>query len=119
MNPKLLTCGLILCSLAAISGHSASGDASAGWPGVPDSAAAHLQGAYSGKFKSGLMTLVINYVSGNTVSGYDLHKGVRRNVNGEIGEKDGRYVLVLKEPGGNPLDGTFYLSADDDAGFAP
>lgn len=81
---------------------------------VPDSAASAIQGSYSGKFKSGLLTLVINYISGNTVSGYDLHKGVRRNVNGQIEKKDGQYALVLREPGGNPFDGIFYLTMDEE-----
>ena len=82
------------------------------WPGVTDSIASGMLGSYSGHFKSGLLTLVINYVSGNTVSGYDLHRGIRRNINGRIDEKDGGYALVLKEPGGNPFDGTFFLSMD-------
>jgi hypothetical protein len=74
-----------------------------------------MLGSWSGKFKSGLLTLVINYVSGNIVSGYDLHKGIHRNVNGQIEEKDGQYALVLKEPGGNPFDGVFYLTMDKTA----
>lgn len=86
-----------------------------GWPGIADSTAAGMLGSYSGSFKNGLLTLVINYVSGNIVSGYDLHKGIRRNLNGRIEEKDGQYALVLKEPGGNPFDGAFYLTMDRSA----
>ncbi|HXB32454.1 MAG TPA: hypothetical protein VNV35_03495 [Puia sp.] len=84
----------------------------AAWPGISDSAAAALRGSYSGNFKKGLLTVVINYVAGNIVSGYDRHRGLRRNLNGSIEERDSDYVLVLKEPGGSPYDGTFYLSMD-------
>ena len=85
------------------------------WPGIPDSTASRLPGTYSGRFKDGFLTLVINYVSGSNVSGYRLHKGIRRNLNGLVEEKDGQYSMTLKEPGGYPFDGTFYLSMDRSA----
>jgi hypothetical protein len=69
-------------------------------------------GTYSGHYSKGLLTLAINYISGNIVSGYDIHKGLRRNLNGSVEQKDGRLEFVLKEPGGNPYDGTFFLSLD-------
>jgi hypothetical protein len=113
MQPK--TCFLVLLApliFACNGGRHSDTDASSV---IADSTATALQGSYSGKFKSGLLTLVINYISGNTVSGYDLHKGVRRNVNGEIEKKAGQYALVLREPGGNPFDGIFYLTMDQEA----
>src|SRR5579872_3415897 len=114
---RLLTSGLILLLVTFLSAcHVGRQETPANaWPGIPDSLAANMQGSYSGQFKNGLLTLVINYVSGNTVSGYDLHKGLRRNVNGRIAERDGQYSLVLKEPGGSPFDGTFFLSLDKNA----
>lgn len=69
-------------------------------------------GTYSGHYSKGLLTLAINYFSGNIASGYDIHKGLRRNLNGSVEQKEGRLEFVLKEPGGNPYDGTFYLSLD-------
>ena len=69
-------------------------------------------GMYSGHFSKGLITLVINYISGNVASGYEVHKGLRRNVNGQVEQKGGSLVFVLKEPGGNPFDGTFYITLD-------
>jgi hypothetical protein len=69
-------------------------------------------GTWSGHYSKGLLTLAINYISGNIASGYDIHKGLRRNLNGSVEQKDGRLEFVLKEPGGNPYDGTFYLSLD-------
>lgn len=86
-------------------------DAPAG-SGVSDSLAARIRGTYNGHFKQGMMTLVINYLSDNTVSGYDLQKEERRNVNGTVQQKGGQLQFTLKEPGNQPLDGTFYLSMD-------
>jgi hypothetical protein len=69
-------------------------------------------GTYSGHYSKGLLTLAINYISGNIASGYDIHKGLRRNLNGSVEQKGGRLEFVLREPGGNPYDGTFFLSLD-------
>jgi len=69
-------------------------------------------GTYSGSFNKGIITLVLNYISGKTVSGYDIHKGLRRNVNGEVSRDGGKLSFVLKEPGDNPYDGVFYFSLD-------
>lgn len=69
-------------------------------------------GAYSGSFNKGFMTLVINYISGKTVSGYNIHKGLRRNFNGELSRVGSGLNFVLKEPGDNPFDGTFYFTLD-------
>ena len=69
-------------------------------------------GTWSGHYSKGLLTLAINYISGNIASGYDIHKGLRRNLNGSVEQKGGLLEFVLREPGGNPYDGTFYLSLD-------
>jgi len=71
-----------------------------------------IMGIYSGRFDKGLITLVINYISGKNVSGYNMHKGLRRNINGTVTTADGQLQFVLKEPGDNPFDGTFYFSLD-------
>ncbi len=106
-------CIFILPLLALAACHQGpAGKTAAAWPGIPNSVATTLSGTYSGNFKKGLLTLVINYVSGNTVSGYDLHRGIRRNLNGDIAGDSSRYSLVLKEPGGSANDGTFYLVMD-------
>lgn len=81
-------------------------------PGISDSLAAQVMGTYSGSFNKSMITLVINYISGKTVSGYDIHKGLRRNVNGEVAQEGNHLRFVLKEPGDNPYDGTFIFSLD-------
>jgi hypothetical protein len=85
------------------------------FPGISDSLAARVMGTYSGNFNKGLITLVINYISGRTVSGYDVHKGLRRNVNGEVVQQGNLLNFVLKEPGDNPYDGVFTFSLDTDS----
>jgi hypothetical protein len=106
--------GLVLVGISCHQGQQGKSSAAA-WPGIPDSAAAGILGSYSGNFKQGLLTVVINYIEGNIVSGYDLHRGLRRNLNGSIEERDSGYLLVLKEPGGSAYDGTFYVSMDRSA----
>jgi hypothetical protein len=83
-----------------------------GGPGVSDSLAARIRGTYNGHFRQGMVTLVINYLSDSIASGYDLQKEERRNINGAVKQKGGQLEFTLKEPGNQPLDGTFYLSMD-------
>ena len=80
--------------------------------GVSDALASRMLGAYAGKYSKGMIRLFINYISGNTASGYNIHKGLRRNINGQVEQKGGQLQFVLKEPGGNPYDGIFYLTLD-------
>lgn len=59
-----------------------------------------------------MITIVLNYVSGRNVSGYNLHKGLRRNINGVLSENGNKFDFELKEPGDNPFDGNFRFSID-------
>ena len=94
-----------------LSCHSGPSDILKG-PGISEGLAPRIMGIYNGHFRQGLMTLVINYISDSIVSGYDLHKGLRRNVNGAVLQKGDKLEFILKEPGNNPLDGIFYLTMD-------
>lgn len=69
-------------------------------------------GTYTGQFGKGLITVVVNYINGQTISGYDIHKGLRRNFNGEVSQQGGALRLSLAEPGSNPLDGVFTMDLD-------
>ncbi|HTI89522.1 MAG TPA: hypothetical protein VL727_02985 [Puia sp.] len=80
--------------------------------GISDSLAEKSMGIYSGQFSKGLITVVINYISGRTVSGYDIHKGLRRNINGQVTQQGNQLNFVLKEPGNNPFDGIFSFALD-------
>lgn len=83
-----------------------------GSPEVSDGMASHGLGYYSGHYSKGMLIVVINYISGHIASGYDLHKGLRRNLNGRVDQHGSSLEFELKEPGGNPTDGTFYLTLD-------
>src|SRR5438874_1043535 len=64
-----------------------------------------FEGTYSGSFGDGFITINLNYVSGKNVSGYNLHKGTRRNINGFLQPADNGFKFILKEPGDNLYDG--------------
>ena len=102
----------ILLSFSLFSCHQRQPAASANETGIPGRFAYGMTGTYAGHYSKGLITLVINYISGNIASGYDIHKGLRRNLNGQVELKGAQLSFVLKEPGGNPYDGTFFLSLD-------
>jgi hypothetical protein len=106
------SCGAIGLALAIIACQQPKLPAATANTGVSDVLASKLLGAYAGQYSKGMIRLFINYISGNTASGYNFHKGLRRNINGQVEQKDGRLLFVLKEPGGNPYDGTFYLTLD-------
>jgi hypothetical protein len=80
--------------------------------GVSAADAPKYMGYYNGSFGKGIITVAINYISGKNVSGYDLHKGLRRNLNGTVTNRGDGLQFALKEPGDNPLDGVLYLFLD-------
>lgn len=72
----------------------------------------NFEGTYSGSFDQGYITIVLNYINGKNVSGYNLHKGVRRNINGNLEADANGFKFIVKEPGDNPFDGTFEFTID-------
>ena len=59
-----------------------------------------IKGTYIGDFKGSPIAITLNYVSNNHASGYNVHKGLTRNVSGTVeASKDGLH-LVLEEPSG-------------------
>ena len=110
MRPQ--SSGIMLLFALCLSCHQSNRNNSPISAAIPALIAEKAIGTYSGSFNKGMITLVINYISGSTVSGYDTHKGLRRNINGKGALKDGHLDFVLKEPGDHPFDGTFYFSLD-------
>jgi hypothetical protein len=110
---RSLSCSFLLIAFLALSCHHFTNGSDAARPdAVPDSLAEKVMGVYSGNFNKGIITLNLNYISGKNVSGYDMHKGLRRNINGTVSSDGGLLQFVLKEPGDNPFDGTFRFSLD-------
>lgn len=79
---------------------------------IPSYAVTNFEGTYTGSFDDGYMTLVLNYVTGKNASGFNIHKGNRRNINGTIDQAANGYKFTMKEPGDNPYDGTFVFTID-------
>jgi len=111
-RPQSFVTGILTISLFACHQPVSKNVVVTGGGGISDRLAYNMRGTYAGQYKKGLLTLVINYLSGNTASGYDIHKGLRRNLNGTVEQNGGLLTFVMKEPGGNPYDGTFFFSLD-------
>lgn len=109
MRPQ--SCGIMLLIALSLSCHHASRNDKTSL-GIPAAIAGKVMGLYTGNFSKGMITVTINYISGKNVSGYNVHKGLRRNINGEGVLNGNRLDFVLKEPGDNLSDGTFYFSID-------
>ena len=71
-----------------------------------------LNGEYIGGFGNNTLIITINHISGKNCSGYDILKGNRRNIKGEIINKGACFQFELSEPGGDPYDGVFKFSID-------
>jgi hypothetical protein len=76
-----------------------------------------LKGLYNGIFDGTPISISINYVSGKNVSGYNVHKGLKRNMRGSLEPFGSQIKLVMDEPGNNKYDGHFELFIDT-ASFA-
>jgi hypothetical protein len=71
-----------------------------------------VKGTYIGEFKGSPIAITLNYVSDNHVSGYNVHKGLTRNISGTIEAAKKGLRLELAEPGNNQYDGKFELFID-------
>lgn len=69
-------------------------------------------GTYEGSFGKGILSLTINYVNGDVVSGYDIRQGTRRNLNGKLKTDGASLSFTLREPGDRPEDGVFTFRID-------
>ena len=68
-----------------------------------------LRGMYSGDFGGSEIRVILNYVSGTNVIGYNIHKGLQRNINGKIERHGDSIIMNLPEPGDHEFDGVFQL----------
>jgi hypothetical protein len=75
-------------------------------------AAEKIQGTYSGDFKGSPIAITFRYISGNRISGYNIHNGLKRNIIGSISLEGGGLHIQVNEPGTNPYDGRFDLLID-------
>jgi hypothetical protein len=84
-------------------------DSSAVVAAMPEETA---KGTYKGDFGGDPIFITINYASSNHIAGYNVHKGLRRNLSGKLRQEGDGWVLQLNEPGDHPYDGRFQLVFD-------
>lgn len=68
-----------------------------------------LRGLYTGDFGDGFINVVLTYVNEKKAIGYNVHKGLQRNISGSVVQKKDQFELTLNEPGDNKFDGIFTL----------
>lgn len=68
-----------------------------------------LTGMFSGNFGKSFIHLHLTYLNDHKAVGYNIHKGLQRNLLGSITEREKDWLLILEEPGDNPYDGVFTL----------
>jgi len=75
-----------------------------------------LRGMYIGGFGGSDIRIILNYISKKNVIGYNIHKGLQRNITGKVSRSGDSVQLVLAEPGDNEFDGVFtinFIGIDD------
>jgi hypothetical protein len=71
-----------------------------------------LKGVYSGDFKGSPISITLHFISGNRITGYNIHQGLKRNLTGTVTPAEKGWKLILDEPGNNTFDGRFELTLD-------
>jgi len=69
-----------------------------------------LRGMYTGDFGDGFINVILTYVNDKKAIGYNVHKGLQRNISGSVVQKKEWFELTLNEPGDNKFDGVFVLN---------
>lgn len=69
-----------------------------------------LRGMYEGDFGKSPIRIILNYVSSSNAIGYNIHKGLQRNLNGKVTRSGDTVTVVLHEPGDHEFDGVFTLT---------
>jgi hypothetical protein len=68
-----------------------------------------LQGMYIGDFGGSDIRIVLNYVSKTNAIGYNIHKGLQRNLSGKVKRSGDSVTVYMAEPGDHEFDGVFEL----------
>jgi hypothetical protein len=109
---KLLT-GSLLAAMLLFFACKPAAEKSTSQPANDDSLAlTKLQGTYVGDFGGAPIYVTLNYANGKQVAGYNVHKGLRRNLRGEMKKDNDNWIITLTEPGDHAFDGKFDLTFD-------
>lgn len=68
-----------------------------------------LQGMYTGNFGGSDIRIILNYVSKTNAVGYNIHKGLQRNLSGKVTKSGDSITVFMAEPGDHEFDGVFEL----------
>lgn len=68
-----------------------------------------LSGMYIGDFGGSDIRIILNYVSSSNAIGYNIHKGLTRNITGKVSQRGDTIHMSLAEPGDHEFDGVFDL----------
>ncbi len=68
-----------------------------------------LQGMYVGNFGGSDIRIILNYVSKTNAVGYNIHKGLQRNLSGKVTRSGDSITVFMAEPGDHEFDGVFEL----------
>ena len=68
-----------------------------------------LQGMYFGDFGGSDIRIILNYVSRTNAVGYNIHKGLQRNLSGKVERSGDSIKVFMAEPGDHEFDGVFEL----------
>ncbi len=85
----------------------------------PDAMATAMKGTYVGDFGGKKITVCLDRVIGETVTGYSIVAGNERAFSGSYNPHEEGFAIVAAEPGDRPDDGVFkmiYSSKTDDLG---
>lgn len=65
---------------------------------------------YIGDFAGSDIRIILNYVGSTKALGYNIHKGLQRNIMGSVQRNGDTVQMILQEPGDNEYDGVFTLN---------
>jgi len=68
-----------------------------------------LQGMYVGDFGGSDIRIILNYASKTNAVGYNIHKGLQRNLSGKVTRSGDSITVFMAEPGDHEFDGVFEL----------
>lgn len=68
-----------------------------------------LQGMYFGNFGGSDIRIILNYASKTNAVGYNIHKGLQRNLSGKVTRSGDSVTVYMAEPGDHEFDGVFEL----------
>ena len=76
---------------------------------VPNGATAEMKGTFVGDFGGKKITICIDRIVGETVTGYSIVGGNERAFSGSFKRTRDGYEIIAREPGDHPADGLFKM----------